>query len=250
MTTSTASPSLTDLVTPANSTTFTWDPNGNQLTKTVGTGQPTEYRYDIRDKLVETVQGPSTLGRFQYDFQGRRNQKIGEDGVKQYVYDQTSVLAEYDEAGIQKAKYDYGSDRLISLFRTDEGRRYFHLDGLRSVVNLTDDAGCRRGQLPPRRPSASTASRRSSAPSKNRFGFTGYEWDPETGLYNAKARYFDPQLGRFLTPGLLPRPDRRAAEPPPVLLRERQPHEVHRPYGPHRPPDPRRVDQQEHGLEQ
>ena len=88
--------SLADLVSPANSTTFTWDANGNQLTKTVGSGQPTEYRYDIRDKLVETVQGTSTLGRFQYDFQGRRNQKIGQDGVKQYVYDQTSVLAEYD----------------------------------------------------------------------------------------------------------------------------------------------------------
>jgi RHS repeat-associated protein len=35
--------------------------------------------------------------------------------------------------------------------------------------------------------------------SKNRFAFTGYEWDPETGLFNAKARYFDPALGRFLS---------------------------------------------------
>jgi RHS repeat-associated protein len=29
--------------------------------------------------------------------------------------------------------------------------------------------------------------------------FTGHIWDEETGLYNAKARYFDPKLGRFLT---------------------------------------------------
>jgi RHS repeat-associated protein len=35
--------------------------------------------------------------------------------------------------------------------------------------------------------------------SHNRFGFTGHEYDNEAGLYNAKARYFDPQLGRFLT---------------------------------------------------
>jgi RHS repeat-associated protein len=35
--------------------------------------------------------------------------------------------------------------------------------------------------------------------SKNRFAFTGHIWDEETGLYNAKARYFDPKLGRFLT---------------------------------------------------
>ena len=104
---------LTDLVAPTNSTTFTWDPNGNQLSKTTA-GVTTENRYDLRDKLVEVVQGASTLGRFQYDFEGRRTKKIGEEGLRQYVYDQTSLLAEYDAAGLQKAKYDYGSDRLIS----------------------------------------------------------------------------------------------------------------------------------------
>jgi RHS repeat-associated protein len=35
--------------------------------------------------------------------------------------------------------------------------------------------------------------------SRNRFAFTGHIYDDETGLYNAKARYFDPKLGRFLT---------------------------------------------------
>ena len=129
---------LQDLVTPAESTSFTWDANGNQLTKTTA-GVTTENRYDLRDKLVEVVQGASTLGRFQYDAQGRRSLKIGEEGLRQYVYDQTSLFAEYDAAGSQKAMYSYGSDRLISLTRADEGRRYFSLDGLRSVVNLTDD---------------------------------------------------------------------------------------------------------------
>lgn len=35
--------------------------------------------------------------------------------------------------------------------------------------------------------------------SKNRFGFTGHLFDRETGTYYAKARYFDPGLGRFLS---------------------------------------------------
>jgi RHS repeat-associated protein len=188
---------LQDLVTPAQSTIFTWDANGNQLTKTTA-GVTTENRYDLRDKLVEVVQDASTLGRFQYDAQGRRNLKIGAEGLRQYVYDQTSLFTEYDSAGAPKAKYDYGSDRLISLTRTDEGRRYFSLDGLRSVVNLTDDQG------------STVASYHLDAwgnfrfpteldSSKNRFAFTGHLFDPETGLYNAKARYFDPKLGRFLT---------------------------------------------------
>src|SRR5512138_3979160 len=35
--------------------------------------------------------------------------------------------------------------------------------------------------------------------STNRFAFTGYQWDQETSLYNAKARLYDPEIGRFIT---------------------------------------------------
>ena len=141
-------------------------------------------------------QGESILSRFQYDCDGRRTKKIGEDGIRQYVYDQTSLLLEYDEAGLQKAKYDYGSDRLISLTRADEGRRFFTFDGLRSVTNLTDDTGSpvasyhldAWGNF--RFPSELLAS-------KNRFAFTGYLWDQETSLFFAKARFYDPEVGRF-----------------------------------------------------
>ena len=193
--------SLTDLTKPqgdpARVTSFTWDANGNQVTKTANE-VTTSYQYDLRNKLVEVGRDTSVLGRFQYDAYGRRTKKIGADGLRQYVYDSTSLLGEYDAGGLEVAKYDYGSDRLISLSRTDEGRRYFSLDGLRSVVNLTDDAG------------ATVASYHFDAwgnfrfpseldDSKNRFAFTGYEWDPELGLFNAKARYFDPQIGRFIS---------------------------------------------------
>ncbi|MGE0454270.1 MAG: RHS repeat-associated core domain-containing protein [Vicinamibacteria bacterium] len=158
----------------------------------------TSYVYDVRDRLVEVQQSSSILSRFAYDFEGRRSRKIGSEGVRQYVYDDTSLYLEYDDASASVAKYDYGSDRLISLSRRDEPRRYFHLDGLRSVTSLTSDDGSTAASYHLdawgnyRFPTELTASR-------NRFGFTGHLFDKETGLYNAKARYFDPQLGRFLT---------------------------------------------------
>ena len=84
------------------------------------------------------------------------------------------------------------------MSRSGEGRRWYSLDGLRSVVNLTDDSGSTVASYHLdawgnfRFPAELTVS-------KNRFAFTGYEWDPELGLFNAKARYFDPQIGRFTT---------------------------------------------------
>ncbi len=191
---------LEDLLDPAQTESFGWDANGNQTTRTLG-GQTTRYVYDVRDKLVEAQQGGGVLGRFQYDFEGRRNLKIGDSGLRQYVYDDTSLFAEYDSVGVQTAKYDYGSDRLLARTHQTEGRQWFTLDGLRSVVNLTDDSGSTVASYHLdawgnfRFPEELQASR-------NRFAFTGHLYDPETKLYNAKARYFDPKLGTIPHPGL------------------------------------------------
>jgi RHS repeat-associated protein len=195
---------LNDLVTPANSTTFTWDPNGNQTSKTTN-GTTTTYTYDIRDKLAEVTEGASTLARFQYDAEGRLLKKIGaptyggDTGVRQYVYDQTSRLLEYDGAGAAVARFSYGSERLISMWHLTEGTRFYHLDGLRSVTALTDTNGAVTANLRldtwgnfrfPDQDLSTTA---------NRFAFTGHVFDTETGLYLAKARFLDPKLGRFIT---------------------------------------------------
>jgi RHS repeat-associated protein len=189
--------SVTDAVAAANSAAFTYDGNGNLRTKTAG-GVTSTYVYDLRDKLVEAREGSTVLGRFQYDGDGRRSLKVSEFGVQQFVYDGTSLFEELDGSGVQQARYEWGSDRLISLFRTNEPRRYFSFDGLGSVVGLTDAAGASVAayhldvwggfRFPAER-----------APSQNRFAFTGYYLDTETDLYYAKARYFDPDFGRFLT---------------------------------------------------
>jgi len=31
----------------------------------------------------------------------------------------------------------------------------------------------------------------------NRYTYTGHEFDPATGLYYFRARFYDPELGRF-----------------------------------------------------
>jgi RHS repeat-associated protein len=191
--------SVTDSVDPSNDATFTYDANGNLTSKTTASGTES-YDYDVRDLMVESRSGPTITARFAYDAFGRRYLKVTGDeftpAVRQYLYDQTSVLHELDSGGVEVAKYEYGGDRLLSLTRPDEGRRFYHQDALGSVVALSDDAGAvvARYHLDAwgryRSPSELDAS-------ANRFGFTGYLFDQETDLYWAKARFYDPEYGRF-----------------------------------------------------
>jgi RHS repeat-associated protein len=129
----------------------------------------------------------------------------GDSGTRQYVYDETSVLQELDPTGALLARYEWGGDRLLSLNGIEGStlqRRFYSFDGLGSVTNLSDDAGVARASYhldawgnfrfpaqlsPPGDPHSG----------RNRFAFTGYLWDQESELYHAKARFYDPEFGRF-----------------------------------------------------
>jgi RHS repeat-associated protein len=190
---------LTDNLDPSQTLTLGWDKDGNQTSKQVGAGTPTYYRYDVKDKTVEVQDGTGPiLVRYQHDAEGRLLKKIGEDGIRLYVHDQTARLSEYADTGLRVARYTYGSDRLISLQHQTEGTRFYHLDGLGSVSTLTDAAGSVVSRLHAdafgtlRFPTEMNAS-------ANRFAFTGYTFEREVGLYDAKARLYDPETARFTT---------------------------------------------------
>ena len=74
-------------------------------------------------------------------------------------------------------------------------RTFHHEDNLGSTVARSNDAGWiteinAYGPLG-----------EGTAPhGANDFGFTGQRFDAESGLYDVRARYYSPALGRFLQP--------------------------------------------------
>jgi RHS repeat-associated protein len=71
--------------------------------------------------------------------------------------------------------------------------RFYHLDGLGSLVKMTDTGGNVEGSR-----SYDSFGQAPTAPSSG-YAFTSREWDSESGLYYYRARYYDPQLGRFIS---------------------------------------------------
>jgi RHS repeat-associated protein len=138
---------------------------------------------------------------YAYDAAGRRIEKKV-DGATQvkFVYDGDHILAEYNNAGTLLRKYVHGAgiDRPICMIEssgTYAGTHYYHYDALGSVVAMTNSSGT-VVQLYEYSVYGQVAA--SDADHPNRFMFTGREFDKDTGLYYYRARYYHPEIGRFL----------------------------------------------------
>ena len=71
---------------------------------------------------------------------------------------------------------------------------YYHVDGLGSIRKRTNQAGAVVHEY--RYDAWGNIEMGASEPG---YAFTGREWDPESGLYYYRARYYDPRVGRFIS---------------------------------------------------
>jgi RHS repeat-associated protein len=113
---------------------------------------------------------------------------------------------------LEKVRYVYGVD-LISeelsrpSWQAQAQTFFYHRDGLGSTVALTDPVGAVKaryrydawGQVDKTNDSRDERGDHRDSKIPNRLLFAGEEQDPNTELYYLRARWYDPQVGRFLT---------------------------------------------------
>jgi RHS repeat-associated protein len=176
-------------------TTYTYDNNGNTLTKTDASGTTT-YGYDYENRLISASMPGGIVATYTYDPFGRRISKSVNGVTTQYLYDGMNIIKEYDGTGTLLASYVHGPgiDEPISMTRGGQ-TFYYHADGLGSITGLTDSS-----QTVVQNYGYDGFGNLTQTPTiQNPYTYTGREWDRETGLYYYRARYYDPQTGRFLT---------------------------------------------------
>jgi len=184
-----------------------YDLNGNLTRKCEGSGVTipdastctgsivSSLSYNVLDQLVQVDKTGQASQTYAYDDQGRRIKKSVGGNVTQYLYNGMDIHGEYTTWSQASALYTHGpntDDPIIRVAANDT--RYYHQDGLGSVVATTDpDGHLTAAQLYDAWGNPYASAKLNTLP---QYGYTGREPD-ETGLVYYRARYYDPSIGRF-----------------------------------------------------
>jgi RHS repeat-associated protein len=152
------------------------------------------YTFDGADHITSASEiGASTpLATYAYDAFGRRVNKNG----NAYIYSGGSVIAEYANgaaAGSPSAEYIYVGGRRLATF-AKKAFTYHYWDHLSNRLSADANGNILRsyGSFP----FGETWYESGTA---NKWKFTTYENDSESGLNYADARFHSPRLGRFMS---------------------------------------------------
>lgn len=172
-----------------NGRTLSYDDNGNLTSDGVRS-----YVWNVRNQLVEIREGASTLATFGYDPLGRRVVRTEGGVTTQYLYDGQNAVQEMVGGTVNPILTGPSVDQRFARNDTS-GRVYYLTDQLGSTRGLTNGVG----ELLQRYDYTPYGQLQASAGSANNpYRYTGREQD-ESGLYYYRARYYSPDMGRFIS---------------------------------------------------
>ncbi|HDS0942830.1 TPA: RHS domain-containing protein, partial [Pseudomonas putida] len=188
---------------------YRYDPWGNLVEKRSGHSKLQHFSYDCENRLVRAetlVNGKlESQGEYRYDSLGRRIAKQaeinGEVEQKRFLWQGLRMLRE--ETPGQSILYLYEPGSYAPLARVDqvegEGQKvyYFHTDQIGTPLELTDSDGKIVWQATYR--SWGEIEQLTVNQVMQHMRFQGQYCDLETGLHYNAYRYYDPQVGRFVT---------------------------------------------------
>lgn len=151
----------------------------------------TSYEWDARERLTQATLPNGQTVNYSYDALGRRTSRTVNSSTTSFLYDGQNVVLDKTAAGVT-ADYVNGWGIDLKLKQTSSaGEFYFLQDQLNSTTALTNSSGGVTETL------QYQAFGDGPGSSLTRYAYSGRERDELTGLYHYRARWYDPQQGRF-----------------------------------------------------
>lgn len=195
-------------VTSAGASSYSYDARGNQITRNgpavFGGEQHIEYTpFDLPSRVTTGSGTSQSTLDITYDAAQRRVYSKASTGTQSWYVDELYERQQTGAAILHRYRID-GPGRVVAEIVVQQQAagsplsqpvtRYIHTDGVGSPDLITDAGGVviERPQFEPFGNSASGSSTVIT-------GFTGHR-QVELGLIDMRGRFYDPVLGRFLTP--------------------------------------------------
>ncbi len=169
-----------------------YDNNGNLIS---GFGLNYSYNnFNQLENINNSVNG-TLISEYLYDHEGNRVRKIKySDGGNTTTYYFDNFVQIVNSSGVFNETYYYYYDKLVGKKDNNGNIFYYHPDHLGSTTLITDNNGNVVFDL------QYEPFGKLILDSNERYTYTGHELDPESDLIYAGARYYNPEIGKFIQP--------------------------------------------------
>lgn len=171
--------------------TYGSDANGNMTGKTDTSGAWT-YTWDFENRLSQAAKSTGNVA-YTYDALGRRVKRTQGSTVEKYTHDGQDVILDDVNATLTKYQNGPGIDNKLKLV-SGATSKYFLSDHLGTTDALTGSTGTVTDSN-----GYDSFGNPTNTAFASRYQFTGREFDSFSGLQFSRARFYDPNLGRFVS---------------------------------------------------
>ena len=198
--------SPTDLITSTaadaktEETAYSYDANGNQITKTAESKTETNT-YDGLNQLIGFTDGETTAS-YKYNADGLRTSKTVDGKTINHIWDgNKQIVVDMDDSDWYSAEVYVRGTNLLAKFSKQSGNvktdyQYYTQNVHGDVVNLTDSTGAITKSY---KYDAFGVEQNIDDSDSNAFRYCGEYYDSESGTIYLRARYYDPTIGRFIS---------------------------------------------------
>ncbi|CAI8724065.1 RHS repeat-associated core domain-containing protein [Pseudomonas sp. IT-P294] len=186
---------------------YDYDAFGNLIRERRGTAQKlvTDYRYDCQHRLIGVTTPDGRCSSYRYDAFGRRIAKTVDGKTTEFFWQGDHLVAESSHEHYRSYVYEPGTFRPLAMLDGKGPRKacpfYYQLDHLGTPQELTDFGGeivwsAKYNAYGKVTHLAFGGGEQLEQPLR----FQGQYFDAESGLHYNRHRYYDPEIGRYLTP--------------------------------------------------